>query len=61
MVRRLAGWQRNTLTATIRKAREHEYEHAYGGESDFVKAVRPTQEAFGNVRKPPGFKADNAF
>ncbi|HWD59287.1 MAG TPA: type II toxin-antitoxin system VapB family antitoxin [Stellaceae bacterium] len=60
-VRRLAKRKGKTLTATIREACQHEYESAYGGESDFMKAVREAQDAFRKLGKPTGLKADKAF
>jgi antitoxin VapB len=60
-VRRLAKRKGKTLTATIREACQHEYERAYGGESDVMKAIRQAQEAFRAISKPGGLPADKAF
>jgi antitoxin VapB len=61
IVRKLARKKKKSLTATIREACEHEYAREYGGDSEFMKAVREAQEAFRKLGKPTGLKADKGF
>ena len=61
IVRKLAHKKKKSLTATIREACEREYARQYGGESDFMKAVREARDAFRAISKPGGLPADKAF
>jgi len=59
-VRRLAKLKRKTLTATIREAVEHEYEHVRS-EIPLIERLKPLQDELRSLSKPGGLPADKAF
>jgi antitoxin VapB len=59
-VRRLAKLKGKTLTATIREAVEHEYEHERQ-KVPLAERIKSIQSEFAALAKPGGLPADKAF
>jgi antitoxin VapB len=59
-VRRLAKLKGKTLTATIREAVEHEYEHECK-KAPLAERIKSIQNEFAALARPGGLPADKAF